>query len=252
MTLMPPPATRPFKPGRWRRNPPWIRADGEWALLMNDGASRAVSNGRRERNKRDKLSRIRAAALELFVSKGFDDTTTREIAAHAGVGLGTVFVYAETKRDLLFLLVNDDLEDCIRRSIAAVQVEETLHARLMAVMRIHFEYFGRLPVLSRQALREMYFYQEGKQSARFLATRAGLGRLIQDLVERAVAARLIHAEAAPDDITRVIFAIYQVELRRWLVSEQPDLETGLSGLGRQLLIVLNGLAPRPEALSRTP
>lgn len=219
---------------------------------MNEGASGAGPNGLRERNKRDKLARIRAAALELFVSKGFDDTTTREIAARAGVGLGTVFVYAETKRDLLFLLVNDDLEDCIRRSVAAVQAENSLYARLMAVMRIHFEYFGRLPVLSRQALREMYFYQEGKQSARFLATRAGLGRLMQDLVERAVAARLIQTDPAPDDVTRVLFAIYQVELRRWLVSEEPDLETGLAGLGRQLLIVLNGLAPRPEALSGAP
>jgi len=219
---------------------------------MNEGALEAGSDGLRERNKRDKLSRIRAAALELFVSKGFDDTTTREIAARAGVGLGTVFVYAETKRDLLFLLVNDDLEDCIRRSVAAAQAEHSLYARLMAVMRIHFEYFGRLPVLSRQALREMYFYQEGKQSARFLATRAGLGRLMQDLVERAVAARLIQTDAAPDDVTRVLFAIYQVELRRWLVSEEPDLETGLAGLGRQLLIVLNGLAPLPEALSGAP
>lgn len=212
----------------------------------------AGPNGLRERNKRDKLSRIRAAALKLFVSKGFDDTTTREIAARAGVGLGTVFVYAETKRDLLFLLVNDDLEDCIRRSITAVQAENSLYARLMAVMRIHFEYFGRIPVLSRQALREMYFYQEGKQSARFLATRAGLGRLMQDLVEHAMAARLIQTDAAPDDVTRVLFAIYQVELRRWLVSEEPDLETGLAGLGRQLLIVLNGVAPRPEALSGAP
>jgi TetR/AcrR family transcriptional regulator, cholesterol catabolism regulator len=219
---------------------------------MNEGALEAGSDGLRERNKRDKLSRIRAAALELFVSKGFDDTTTREIAARAGVGLGTVFVYAETKRDLLFLLVNDDLEDCIGRSLAALRADGSLYANLMAVMRIHFEYFGRLPVLSRQALREMYFYQEGKQSARFLATRAGLGRLMQDLVERAMAARLIHTDAAPDDVTRVLFAIYQVELRRWLASEEPDLEAGLAGLGRQLRVVLDGLAPRPEALPGAP
>jgi AcrR family transcriptional regulator len=219
---------------------------------MNEGDLEAGSDGLRERNKRDKLWRIRAAALELFVSKGFDDTTTREIAARAGVGLGTVFVYAETKRDLLFLLVNDDLEDCIGRSLAAVRADGSLYANLMAVMRIHFEYFGRLPVLSRQALREMYFYQEGKQSARFLATRAGLGRLMQDLVERAMVARLIHTDAAPDDVTRVLFAIYQVELRRWLASEEPDLEAGLAGLGRQLRVVLDGLAPRPEALPGAP
>ena len=43
--------------------------------------------GLRERNKRDKLRRIRDAATELFLQKGFDDTTTRAIAQRAGVGL---------------------------------------------------------------------------------------------------------------------------------------------------------------------
>jgi AcrR family transcriptional regulator len=214
--------------------------------------SDAVASGLRERNKRDKLVRIRAAAMELFVSNGFDHTTTREIAARAGVALGTVFVYAETKRDLLFLLVNDDLEECIRRSVAALRPDGSLYANLMAVMRIHFEYFGRMPVLSRQALREMYFYQEGKQSARFLATRARLARLMEDLVERAMAARLIRTDATPEDVTKVLFAVYQVELRRWLAGAELDLEAGLAGLGRQVLIVLNGLAPRPEALSGGP
>src|SRR5258707_6733633 len=68
----------------------------------------AISSGQRERNKRDKLLRIKNAAQELFVSKGYDDTTTREIAVRAGVGMGTVFTYAANKRDLLFLIANDD------------------------------------------------------------------------------------------------------------------------------------------------
>ena len=55
---------------RWLCNPPCIAANGKRALLMNEGALEAGSDGLRERNKRDKLSRIRAAALELFVSKG--------------------------------------------------------------------------------------------------------------------------------------------------------------------------------------
>ena len=59
------------------------------------------NSGQREKNKIEKLQRIREAARELFVKKGFDETTTREIAVRAGVGIGTVFTYAENKRDLL-------------------------------------------------------------------------------------------------------------------------------------------------------
>src|SRR5438477_3914607 len=46
--------------------------------------------GLRERNKLDKLQRIKAAAAALFTKKGFDATTTIEIAERARVGEGTV------------------------------------------------------------------------------------------------------------------------------------------------------------------
>ena len=77
--------------------------------------------GLRERNKLDKLHRIKEAATELFMQKGFDDTTTRAIALRAGVGLGTVFVYAPTKRDLLFLIINEELQAVVDRSAGLVQ-----------------------------------------------------------------------------------------------------------------------------------
>src|SRR2546421_5744523 len=82
--------------------------------------------GQRERNKLDKLRRIKDAARELFVAKGFDDTTTREIALRAGVGIGTIFVYAENKRDLLFLIANEELEKVTERAEAAVNESTSL------------------------------------------------------------------------------------------------------------------------------
>ena len=72
--------------------------------------------GLREQNKIDKLRRISEAARALFIERGFDDATTREIALRAGVGIGTVFTYAENKRDLLFLIANDDLDEVSRKA----------------------------------------------------------------------------------------------------------------------------------------
>ncbi|WP_244563918.1 TetR/AcrR family transcriptional regulator [Ensifer aridi] len=210
-------------------------------------ASRAV--GTRERNKQDKLMRIKTSALELFVSKGFDDTTTREIAGAAGVGLGTVFVYAETKRDLLFLIVNDDLEDCVARSAAYCDPTRSLFQNILGILRIHYEYFARLPVLSRQALREMYFYQTGKQAERFMRTRERLSGLIGKLIGEAIAARVIHSEEPIDTIAQTIFAIYQVDLRRWLSTDDLDIDAAMEHLGHQLMVLMKGLSPRPEALA---
>jgi len=124
--------------------------------------------GLRERNKLDKLRRIKDAASELFVKNGFDDTTTRAIALRAGVGLGTVFVYAPTKRDLLFMIVNDDLQEVVERAAGMVQPTRSMPDNLMRVFRAHYRYFGQRPALSRLALREMIFYAGGPEAKKFL------------------------------------------------------------------------------------
>src|SRR5918996_2480791 len=47
---------------------------------------------------------ILQAALELFSSKGFHDTTMEEVATAAGVAKGTVYLYFQSKEHLLLAL----------------------------------------------------------------------------------------------------------------------------------------------------
>src|SRR5689334_13078345 len=61
----------------------------------------------REKNKREKLARLSQAARELFAVHGFHQTTIRQIAAHAGIGVGTVFLYVKDKEGLLQLLFSE-------------------------------------------------------------------------------------------------------------------------------------------------
>lgn len=205
--------------------------------------------GLREKNKEDKLLRIKEAAFSLFLSKGFDDTTTREIASQAGVGMGTVFVYAETKRDLLFLIVNDGLEDCISESRANIRPDYSLLRNLLVILRRHYQYFAENPVISRAALREMYFYQSGKQAERFNRTRHALRHLLIDLIREALEKGIITSTEEPELIAQTVFAIYQVDLRIWLSEDRLDLERGTDRLRRQIEIVLKGLSPLPSALA---
>ena len=50
----------------------------------------------------DSRGRLEAAALELYVERGFDDTTVAEIAARAGLTERTFFRYFADKREVLF------------------------------------------------------------------------------------------------------------------------------------------------------
>src|SRR5665213_2856011 len=105
---------------------------------VNRGAMKTILS-RRESNKIDKLRRIREAAEKFFITKGFDDTTTREIALAAGVGLGTVFVYAKTKRDLLFLIVNDDLDATVTAATNAVSPQRSILGNLLMIARLPYD-----------------------------------------------------------------------------------------------------------------
>jgi AcrR family transcriptional regulator len=186
--------------------------------------------GLRERNKLDKLRRIKDAASELFTSKGFDDTTTREIAVRAGVGLGTLFVYAPTKRDLLFLIVNDELQEVAERAAGLMRPERPMLENLLRIFRAHYRYFAQRPALSRLALREMLFYATGPQAKKYLKTRERLIGLVGDIVDMAIEQELIAPAEDSRTVAWVIFSIYQIEIRHWLSADELNLQRGLNAL----------------------
>ena len=199
--------------------------------------------GLREKNKIEKLLRIKAAARKLFIRKGFDEATTREIAQLAGVGIGTVFTYADNKRDLLFLIANDDLAEVTARAEASVRDDAPCLQNLVTVFRHHYELLGQQSELSRLMLREMTFYDSGRQTDEFQAIRERVIRLVGSIVKKAQERGTIQSHEDADFIGWVAFSIFQVELRRWLTARKPDIETGIDALQRALGLFMQGLNP---------
>lgn len=199
--------------------------------------------GQREKNKIDKLRRIKEAAKELFLSKGFDDTTTREIAIRAEVGIGTVFIYADNKRDLVFLVANDELAETTDKAEASIRDNASCLQNLLTVFRHHYEFFGRQPQLSRLMLREMTFYDTGRQADRFQETRERVIRLVGNIIKRAVDHGTINPSEDASFVGWVAFSIYATELRQWLMTKNPDVEKGIAQLRRALHLFVKGLEP---------
>ena len=52
--------------------------------------------------------------------------------------------------------------------------------------------------------------------------------------------------AIPADVGWVVFAIYQAEIREWLVDPAPDPVDGLQSLRRALNVALDGCAAETE------
>ena len=195
----------------------------------------------RERNKLDKFLRIRAAARKLFTETGFEPTTTRQIAQEADVGLSTLFLYATDKRDLLFLVFNDDLAELTTRAFTGLRQDTPLLENLRSAARHFFEFYGKDKVLSRDLTREITFYTTGMQSERFQATRGRTVDCIAQLVSQAKASGEVKAEEADGFIAKTIFYLLAAEIRMWLAASSDDPEDGLNELTGRLQLLMHGL-----------
>ncbi len=206
-------------------------------------AKPVAKSGRRELNKRDKLARIRNAARALFSEKGFEETTTREIALRAGVAIGTLFLYASDKRDLLLLLFDEELNKLSDRAVAKARRNTPFVEQLLAVFRVFLTYFSETPRLSRYMMQQVTFMGSGVGNR----IQAGLERthqLLAKVIAQAQADGLVNQDMAPLAAAELIFLIYRAEIRRCLANDPPVIEDGIAALRRDFTILFEGMRPR--------
>jgi len=86
-------------------------------------------------------SRIADVALGLFRRQGFEQTTMREIAAKAGVSLGSAYYYYESKEDLVMAFYERAMEAMATRIEAALKRAGSFEERLEAILSVKFTYF---------------------------------------------------------------------------------------------------------------
>jgi TetR/AcrR family transcriptional regulator, cholesterol catabolism regulator len=178
--------------------------------------------GRRERNKQEKLARIKAAARALFSTKGFAATTTQEIADRADIGAGTLFLYARSKEEIVVLVFRDEMDRVVDEAFATLPKRAKLLEQLMHVYGAMIAFHERDLGLARVFVKELMFLGKG--------TRAGVEVFIYGLIDRWAA--LIEQAKQRGDVdadvpaavlARNCFATYLFSLQEWLGLEGPAL-----------------------------
>lgn len=92
------------------------------------------ANSGLEPNRRSELLR---AAAKLFVEKGFDATTTRDIAEAVGMRSGSPFYHFRSKQELLKAAMIEGLEAGHARLLAAIAGVADPERRLRVLVRTH-------------------------------------------------------------------------------------------------------------------
>lgn len=198
--------------------------------------------GRRERNKLDKRQRIVAAAQALFRVQGYETTTTREIAVAADVGAGTLFTYAQDKRDLLLMILNDHLETVVPKSTDAGG--STLAKRLVEMYRPNYEFFAQERGIAISALREISVLSGNEadpspEVERLFRRRHRTRERVGEILVATVGAI---AEHDKDLVVTILTGIQNANVRFWLASDELTPAAGLRRLGAQFELVTAGFA----------
>jgi TetR/AcrR family transcriptional regulator len=98
---------------------------------------------RRSRRKQARPGELLAAALDLFVEKGFAATRAEEVAQRAGVSKGTLFLYFPTKEDLFKAVVRENIAGKVNEGFDELYKFTGPTAELLPfMMHLWWERFG--------------------------------------------------------------------------------------------------------------
>lgn len=195
--------------------------------------SRETRSERRSRETRDKLLN---AAQEIFLKKGYDSTTTREIAERADLGAGTFYVHFRDKRAIYDALVRRANREMHRRWLDARRPKMSVEEQVVAALRVNFDYFRDNADLARLILIEGPPVDAEYTMRLHSGIEAELHAILKDGIE---SGRV--SEIEPAILATVIMGI-SVVMGRWLLSPQPP-ENAEEIEGEIIRFCLRGMRP---------
>lgn len=197
--------------------------------------------GKREQGKYERRERLYEAALALFRSQGYEQTTVDQITRRAGLAKGTFFNYFPTKDAILRHM---GVREVGRLGAATLAGSETSNVgklkRLLIALAASLERDHDLVCL---------IFRQGVSVSDLLAGDAG-GFSIQPtaslLIRQAQRAGEINPDLDPNVLAAALDALYLQQLVRWC--ESPDsypLAERLTGVVDLLLVGILPTSGRP-------
>jgi AcrR family transcriptional regulator len=197
--------------------------------------------GRRERNKQEKRARIVAAARRLFAEKGFENTTTLEIAEGADIGTGTLFLYARSKEDLLVMVFRDEMIEQSASAFASLDHKAPLPDQLMQVFETMLRYHERDAELAKIMLREIMFPANADRLDDIAELMAVIFEGLTAMLLKAREAGELKADFDPQLVSEGLFSSYFMNMMEWLRGRITS-GRALGRLRKHLTFILAALA----------
>ncbi|MDZ7376237.1 MAG: TetR family transcriptional regulator [candidate division KSB1 bacterium] len=103
--------------------------------------------------------KIKAAALELFMERGYDGARMQEIADRAGANKALIHYYFSSKSELFEAIIRETFEELFRSfdEVEPSEIEDPSEM-IARMVRTHFQFISDHPNLPRILVRELNSY----------------------------------------------------------------------------------------------
>src|SRR5438105_12179421 len=152
----------------------------------------------------DRSQNIIEAAVRVFARRGYFTSRVSDIAREAGIAAGTIYLYFDTKEDILITLFRDKMATFVSALWHAIADELDAVAKLRRLVRMHFQMLEQDPDLAAVVQVEL---RQGQKLFRGPATQeiASYFALIASVLEEGVAAGYFRSELPVKIATKMLF-----------------------------------------------
>jgi TetR/AcrR family fatty acid metabolism transcriptional regulator len=107
-------------------------------------------------NGHEKQDLIRDAAIRVFARKGFHATRAEEIAEEAGIAVGTIYNYFESKAQILLSIFEREFDEELGLYESLAKSGMSVAERFREILRVHFARLAESRDLAVVLVRERY------------------------------------------------------------------------------------------------
>jgi AcrR family transcriptional regulator len=202
---------------------------------------------RREQQKRGRERRILRAAVRLFGTKGYAETAMEDVAATAGLAVGTLYNYFRSKSELLLTILQRETEELLAAGQRVVDHPPDDPADAVAALIETYTgvFVHHDQKLWRDFLAAAISAPATVGAAAFKADLRLIGQLAL-LLEKLRARGVVGAHVEGGRAAITLYSIYFTWFSAFLVSEGMTLERLREEIRRGTEIAMRGLLPLGE------
>lgn len=167
----------------------------------------------------DKPLQIVEAAVRVFARQGYFNSRVSDIAREAGIAAGTIYLYFDTKEEILITLFRDKMAGFVETVRRAIAEEREAVAKLRRLVRLHFQILEENPQLAEVVQIEL---RQGQKLFRGPATQeiAAYFALIGSVIEEGVAAGRFSHDLPVKVATKMLFGAMDQMATSWVLGKR--------------------------------